>query len=89
MKAKLYQLVNSSLQYMSVVKINEDYVNLQRVARPSLAVVYTEKELEIAKEYYKKRNIAVVAVEYENACRRGKSKPHSKNPKVKKNASNY
>ena len=84
---KLYQLVNSNLQYMSVVKISDDYINLQRVARKELAVVYTEKELKIAKEYYKKRNIAVVAVEYQNSCRRGKSKPHSKNPKVKKNVS--
>jgi hypothetical protein len=73
---------------MSVVKISNDYINLQRVKRPELAVVYTEKELEIAKEYYEKRNIAVIAVEYQNASRRGKSKPHSKNPKVNKNASN-
>jgi hypothetical protein len=75
MKIKLYQLVNSNLQYMSVIKIQDDYINLQRVSRSHFAVVYTEKELKMAKEYYKKRNIAVVAVDYVNTCRRGKSKP--------------
>jgi hypothetical protein len=82
MKIKLYQLVNSKLQYMSVVKIHGDYINLKRVESSNLAVVYTEKELKIAKEYYERRNIAVVAVDYVNACRRGKSKP-----KIIKNAS--
>lgn len=87
MKLKLYQLVNSKLQYMSFVKIHGDYINLKSVDNPNLAVVYTEEELVVAKEYYKRRNIPVAAIEYLNTCRRGKTRPYSKTEKIKINVS--